>query len=340
MPFEPRFTMLIPLIDLNNALQPGAPRSTEVAQQMRAAGLSAGFFYVSHHGIAASLVEQQFSATKALFDLPMAAKEAISLKKSACMRGYEALGLQTLDASARPDLKESFYCGQPYPPEHPYVRQGFYSYGSNQWPAELPELQAQCTAYIDAMLVLARRLMQLIALSLALPEDWFDGERGGGAHSASPADSPLVTLRLLRYPPHPADADERSFGAGAHTDWGSITLLAQDRLGGLEVQMPDGHWAAATPIDGTFVVNLGDMMPRWTNGLYHSNPHRVRNLHSGGQPRHSIPFFYSPDYLVRVAPVPTCVSADNPARFAPCTVGEHLQQMAARTYGLAAEATP
>jgi isopenicillin N synthase-like dioxygenase len=316
--------MQIPLIDLTGALQPGSPRSAEVARQIRAAGLSAGFFYVRGHGVSVTLIERQFEATRALFDLPMAAKEAVSLKNSPCMRGYEALGAQTLDAQARPDLKESFYCGIAYPPEHPYVRQNFYSYGANQWPATLPGLQAQCEEYIGAMLALARRMMQLMALSLDLPETFFDA----GTHS------PMVTLRLLRYPPHPADADERSFGAGAHTDWGAITLLAQDGHGGLEVQMPDGAWAATTPVPETLVVNLGDMVPRWTNGLYHSNPHRVRNLHSGGQPRHSIPFFYSPDYQARVEPVPSCVSADIPARFAPCTAGEHLQQMAAQTYGL------
>ena len=316
--------MRIPLIDLTDALQPGAPRSAEVAQQVRAAALASGFFYVSRHGISPDLIDRQFEATQALFDLPLSAKQAVSLTKSVSLRGYEALGLQTLDADARPDLKESFYCGLEYPPDHPYVRAGYYSYGSNQWPAQLPALREQCDAYTAAMLALARRLMQLMALSLGLPETWFDAG----------TNNPMVTLRLLRYPPHPADADERSFGAGAHTDWGAITLLAQDALGGLEVQMPDGTWAAATPIEGTLVINLGDMVPRWTNGLYHSNPHRVRNVHSGGLPRHSIPFFYSPDYLARVEPVPTCVSAHNPPRFAPCTAGEHLQQMAAQTYGL------
>ena len=318
--------MQIPLIDLSDALQPGAPRSADVATQIRAAALAAGFFYVRNHGITASLIERQFELTQALFDLPLAAKQAVSLTQSRCMRGYEALGQQTLNAESRPDLKESFYCGLPYAADHPYVRQGFYSYGDNQWPAELPQLAAQCQAYMDAMLALARRLMQLLALSLNLPETAFEGRE----------DHPMVTLRLLRYPPHPADADERSFGAGAHTDWGSITLLAQDSLGGLEVSMPDGSWASATPIEGTLVINLGDMVPRWTNGMYHSNPHRVRNVYSAGQPRHSIPFFYSPDYLASVAPVATCVSDDNPPRFEPCTVGEHLQQMAAKTYGLGA----
>ena len=262
---------------------------------------------------------------RALFDLPMAAKEAVSLKHSRCMRGYEAMGEQTLDEHARPDLKESFYCGLPYPDDHPYVQRGYYSYGANQWPAELPALAPQCAAYTDAMLALARRLMQLMALSLDLPEHWFDGS----------GDHPMVTLRLLRYPPHPADADERSFGAGAHTDWGAITLLAQDRhRRARRCRCPTA--AGATPRRSR--ARWWSTWATWCRAgpTACTTPTRTAcaTCTAAAQPRHSIPFFYSPDYLARVEPVPTCVSADNPPRYAPCTAGEHLQQMAAKTYGL------
>ncbi len=316
--------MAIPLINLADALRPGAPRSAQVATELRAAGTASGFFYVIQHGVSEALLRDQFHLTQQLFDLPQAQKDAISLHNSPAMRGYESLGAQTLDAAARPDLKESFYCGLEHGPSHPYVRKGYQSYGANQWPAQLPHMATQCAAYIAAMQGLAQRLMQLMALSLDLPEDHFDHTH----------DNPMITLRLLRYPPHPAGADEHTFGAGAHTDWGAITLLAQDQHGGLEVCMPDGSWVAATPLQGALVVNLGDMIPRWTNGRYHSNPHRVRNVHSGGAPRHSIPFFYSPDYEARVEPVATCVPAGEAPRFAPCTVGEHLREMYQKTYGL------
>ena len=143
---------------------------------------------------------------------------------------------------------------------------------------------------------------------------------------------------MVRYPAHPEGADERTFGAGAHTDWGAVTILAQDAHGGLEVQMPDGGWVAATPMEGTFVVNLGDMIPRWTNGLYHSNPHRVRNTFSGGEARYSIPFFYEPEYLARIVPVPGTVPAGEAPRYTPCTAGEHLQEMYRKTYGLPKQA--
>jgi isopenicillin N synthase-like dioxygenase len=287
----------IPVIDLDGALAVGGPGSPRAARALREAAMASGFFYVRRHGVPADLVAGQFAATERFFALPPEQKEAISLRRSPSAQGYEAIGTQTLDAASRPDLKESFYCGLPYPDDHPYVRAGHRSYGRSQWPAALPGMQAQCEAYMAAQRRLAERLMQLMALSLGLPETHFDDCFG----------SPMVTLRLLRYPPHPADADERTFGAGAHTDWGAITILAQDAHGGLEVQLPDGRWAEATPLPDTFVVNLGDMIPRWTNGLYHSNPHRVRNVKSGGAARHSIPFFYSPDYETRVVPLPVCV---------------------------------
>ncbi|MDD0838321.1 2-oxoglutarate and iron-dependent oxygenase domain-containing protein [Curvibacter sp. HBC61] len=312
----------LPLLDLHDALTPGSPRSAEVARQFRAAAQDSGFFYVRGHGVPQALIDAQFALAEQLLTLPAAVREALSIRHSPASRGFEALGAQTLDASAHPDLKESFYCGLAYPDDHPYVRAGYQTYGHNQWPAELPEAPARCEAYQQAMLTLAQRLMQLMALSLDLPEHYFDAANG----------SPMVTLRMVRYPPHPPGADEHTFGAGAHTDWGALTLLAQDHHGGLEVCTPRGDWIEATPLPGTLVVNLGDMVPRWTNGRYHSNPHRVRNRHSGGAARYSIPFFYEPDYLAPITPVPGTVAPGETPRFEPCTAGEHLRQMYLKTY--------
>ncbi len=315
---------MIPVIDLSEALRPRGRRRAEVARELRAAAMSSGFFYVRHHGVPAELVQRQFELARCLFEVNESTRSALDMRHSPTMRGYENIGAQTLDAGARPDLKESFYCGMAYPADHPYVLAGYQTYGHNQWPAEVPEAPAVCEAYIQTMLALSRQLMQLLALSLDLAEDYFDDT----------SESPMLTLRMVRYPPHPEGADERTFGAGAHTDWGALTILAQDGHGGLEVQMPAGDWVAATPIKDCFVVNLGDMIPRWTNGRYHSNPHRVRNLHSGGRPRYSIPFFYEPDYAALIEPVPGTVPAGEAPRFASCTAGEHLKEMYRRSYGL------
>lgn len=321
--------MTIPVVDLAEALAPGSPGGHAVAPAIRTACEAAGFFYVVGHGVPASQVGAMFDAARALFDLPQADKEAIALRLSPAMRGYESIGSQTLDAASLPDLKESFYCGIDYADDHPYVQRRYQSYGRNRWPLALPALRPVCEDYLNAMCALSRRLMQLVALALGEPESTFDH-----AHA-----NPMVTLRLLRYPPHPEGADARLWGAGAHTDWGAVTVLAQDHHGGLEVQRPDGTWIAAPPLEDSFVVNLGDMMPRWTNGRFHSNPHRVRNVASGGEPRYSIPFFYSPDYLTRVEPLPGCVDAAHPPRFAACTVGEHLHERYVATYGLKTHTT-
>ena len=254
--------MSIPVLDLADALQPGAPRSAEVAAQLRAAAMASGFFYVRRHGLPAGLIERQFGlARRLLEDVPLSTRTALAMHHSPTMRGYELMGAQTLDLAARPDVKESFYCGSAYPDDHPYVRAGYQTYGGNQWPPQVPEAPAVCEAYIQALLGLSRRLMQLLALSLALPEDFFD------ATSASP----MLTLRMIRYPAHPEDADADTYGAGAHTDWGAITILAQDGHGGLEVRMPDGRWVAAVPIADCLVVNLGDMIPRWTNAVSYTH---------------------------------------------------------------------
>jgi isopenicillin N synthase-like dioxygenase len=319
--------MPIPILDLDGALLRAGPRSAEVAAQLREAASTSGFFYVRNHGIAASQVERQFDLARQLLEqVPLATRTQLAMHNSPTMRGYELMGAQTLDLAARPDVKESFYCGMAYPEDHPYVQARYQTYGGNQWPPELPQAPQICETYIQSLLALSRRLMQLLALSLQLPEDYFD------ATSASP----MLTLRMIRYPAHPADADEQTFGAGAHTDWGAITILAQDMHGGLEVCMPDGSWVPATPVKDCFVVNLGDMIPRWTNGHYHSNPHRVRNTYSNGRARYSIPFFYEPDYMARIEAVPGSVAVGEMPKFAPCTAGEHLTEMYRSTYNLQA----
>jgi isopenicillin N synthase-like dioxygenase len=145
----------------------------------------------------------------------------------------------------------------------------------------------------------------------------------------------MQTLRLIHYPPQPAVAAFNQLGAGAHTDWGGVTLLAQDDIGGLEVKNVADDWIAAIPVPGTFVVNLGDLMARWTNGLYRSNMHRVKNNNASGRDRYSVPFFYSPDPKARIECLPTCFDAGHPPQFEACTASEHLLEMFRRSYGYA-----
>lgn len=320
----------IPVIDLAGSFSADPAARKGVAWEIHKACRETGFFYVANHGIAADLVARQFEWARRFFDLTLEEKMAIHMKHSRSTAGYEPIGGQWLDSQdaaaevAPPDLKESFYCAMELPDDHPFAVKGLRGFGHNQWPAALPGFREQMLAYQAAVRSLGDRLLAMIALSLDLPESFF-----GPVY-----DLPITTLRLIKYPPHPPDAKDNQIGAGAHTDWGGVTLLAQDDSGGLEVQNLEGKWLEATPIPGTFVVNLGDLMARWTNGIYRSNMHRVKNNRSGSD-RYSVPFFYSPRPTAIIECMPTCHDASNPPQFATCTAIEHLNEMFRRSYGYA-----
>ena len=318
----PKAATHIPVIDLAPSFTDSPVERRAVAWEIHKACRDVGFFYVRNHGIAEEMIKAEFASSKAFFDLPAEQRMAVRMSNSPNRAGYEGIGGQTLDTDAPPDLKESFYTNNDLPDDHPYVKAGARGYGGNQWP-DLPGFREQQLAYHAAVCKLGFHLMRLLALSLDLQED----------HFLPLYETAQTTLRIIKYPPHPAGSQFNQLGAGAHTDWGGITLLAQDDIGGLEVQNADGDWISATPIPGTFVVNLGDMIARWTNGLYHSNMHRVLNNLSAGRDRYSVACFFSPDRNAIIECLPTCVDEDNPPKFATCTAGEHLDEMFRRSYG-------
>jgi isopenicillin N synthase-like dioxygenase len=311
----------IPVIDL--ALAADADGKRVLAREIHRACRDTGFFYVRNHGVPQGLLEAQFAFAARFFALPPERKHQLHMNRSRSFAGYEPIAGQTLDSDSPPDLKEGYYYSRDLPDDHPYVVAGIRGYGANQWPDELVGFRDQMLAYYAAVRALGDRLLGLLALSLQLPEKWF----------APMYREAAGTVRLLRYPPHPRDARFNQLGAGAHTDWGGITLLAQDDLGGLEVQNSAGEWIDARPIAGTFVVNLGDLMQRWTNDVYRSTLHRVLNNAPAGRDRYSVPFFYSPAHHARIQCLSTCIGPGNPPKYLPCTAGEHLMEMFNRTYG-------
>lgn len=313
--------MGLPVIDISGlaASDPAARRA--VGDALRSACLEHGFFYCTGHGVPQGLIDAAMAQTQALFDLPETAKIALDKAQSPANRGYEHLGGQTLQPGAMPDRKEGFYIGEDLGSDHPRVQAGAFNAGANLWPDDLPAFRPVMVAYFAALNVVAARLMQGLALSLELPEDHF---------SAFTTD-PAATLRLLHYPPsRPEVPDE--LGAGAHTDFGGLTILLQDDNGGLQVMGQDG-WIEAPPVPGAYVVNLGDMIARWTNDRYRSTLHRVINR--SGNERYSIPFFYSgnPDHEVRC--LPTCLADGEQPKYPPVRVQDHLRAMYARTYAAA-----
>ena len=295
--------MAVPLIDLQSASAP------QLAARIDEALRGAGFFAISGHGVPAEVSGTAFAASHGFFNLPMANKACWHIDHSRHNRGFDPIGWQSLDPARPPDLKESFYVGV----EH---------VGPNQWPDEalVPGFRAAVVAYAAAMEALAVRLMRLFESALELPAGYFDAFMR----------QPICTTRLLHYPPQPALAAPGQIGCGAHTDWGALTLLAQDDAGGLQVQRADGSWLDVQPVPGAFVVNVGDLMQRWTNDRWRSTVHRVVNKVSG-RDRWSIAYFFDLDGDVRIEPLPACVSDERPARYGAITPAEHLAEMYRRT---------
>jgi len=310
----------IPVIDLS------AGTSATQAAAIGHALEHAGFLTLTGHGVPQAVFDAAFAASHRFFAQPDAAKAEVHIAQSRHKHGWDPIGWQALDAAAPPDLKESFYLGVERGPEHPLVREGIDNQGPNQWPVEatLPGFRGACEAYMAQMQALSRRLMRLIALSLGLPGDYFDAFMR----------DPTCTTRLLHYPAMTptqlASVAAGQLGCGAHTDWGAITLLAQDAAGGLEVRLPGGEWQALAPVPDALVLNTGDMMQRWTNDRYPSTLHRVVNR-AAGRERYSIAYFCDLDHHARIEALPTCVSAERPARYAPTSAGEHLIEMYRRT---------
>lgn len=318
---EPRRS-LTPVLDIGPWLN--GQDKAGVAREFDRICRDIGFFYLVGHGIAPQRMADMLALAARFFALPEEEKRRYTV--GANRRGYEPFGLQTLDFDAPPDIKESLLIGGNQSPDHPYVREGLANYSPNRWPddQDIPGFQRACAAYYTDMLALGRELMAIFATVAGLAEDYFDPMLA----------EPMATLRLIHYPPQPGAVQNNQIGCGAHTDWGAVTLLLQDDTGGLEVQDASGEWLYADPLPGAYVVNIGDMMPVWTNGAYFSNPHRVRNKHPE-RDRYSLPFFIDPDYHAQVACLDAFRLPEETPRLAPRSVGEHIDLMYATSYGKA-----
>lgn len=311
----------LPIIDLSLLDNPAPGSREQLARELDRTCRESGFFYVAGHGIPPELTGEVFRQSRALFALPEDQKEQISKSLSPANRGYESLKGQTLEPGTPPDLKEGFYIGEELDSHDPRVVAGRFNQGPNQWPESLPEFAPVMQRYFHAMNQLSTRIMEALALALDLPRDHFQDF----------CQQPLSTLRLLHYPPQPANPAPGEKGCGAHTDFGGITVLLLDEHPGLQVWDHRGErWIQAPPIPGTFVVNLGDMIARWTNDRYRSTLHRVVNI--SGAERYSVPFFFSgnPDHQVRC--LPGCLAPGESPLYPPTTVERHLMDMYRRTY--------
>lgn len=295
----------IPLLDLAPLASGGD--TSELVQTFAKAYGETGFAYAINHRIDRGLRAAVFDASERFHALPEAAKNAIALDKN--HRGYIAINTSTdvnsdLAEVTKPNQSASFMMMR----EDDEVSTDIYLSGPNQWP-DLAGFRAACEDYAAAMTDLGRSLMSL-ALNAAGVTD----------HAILAGfDTPTIWLRLLHYPPQAAQSDDDLYGSAPHKDFGCLTLLAQDDVGGLQVQTPAGNWVDVPPIEGALIINVGDMLHRMTNGRLLSTPHRVIN--KTGRERYSVPFFFDPHVSTDIAPLP----GTGAPKFAPINFGDFLR---------------
>jgi polar amino acid transport system ATP-binding protein len=277
----------LPLIDVAPLVAGSAGRDA-VAAQIGAACRAHGFFYVTGHGVAPALVKRLEALSHRFFELPEETKMQWRMALGGrAWRGYFPLGGEL--TSGRPDWKEGLYLGTELPATHPLVQAKTPVHGPNLFP-DVPGFRETILDYMTAVTQLGHRLMEGIALSLGLPAGYF-AER----YTADP----LILFRLFNYPTQPVpEGLDVQWGVGEHTDYGLLTILHQDHIGGLAVHTPGG-WIDAPPVAGSFVCNIGDMLDRMTGGLYKSTPHRVKR-NTSGHDRLSFPLFFDPNFEARV----------------------------------------
>jgi isopenicillin N synthase-like dioxygenase len=291
----------LPVIDVSPLVAGGTAAARAAAS--RAIGdacRDSGFFYATGHGVTASMQERLDALSRRFFALPHEAKMEISMAQGGrAWRGFFPMGDEL--TSGRPDIKEGLYFGSELPADHPRVREGWPLHGANLWPAQLPELRPAVLDYMAATTRAAHGIVEGIALSLGLEARYF------AAHYTS---DPTILFRIFHYPAPRHEDHPESWGVGEHTDYGLLTLLAQDDSGGLQVKTPRG-WIDAPPLPGTLVCNIGDMLDRLTGGRFRSTPHRVRN--DSGRGRLSFPLFFDPDFAAEIVPLPQHAVTDDSA---------------------------
>lgn len=304
----------LPVLDVAPLFADDPAARLQAAQALGRAARESGFFYVRGHGVAPELIARLIHQAKTFFGLPLEEKMQYYIGDSSQHKGYVPQGEEVFSGGTK-DRKEAFDLGCDLPADHPEAIAGTPLMGPNVWPA-LPGFREDVSAYYTAAIRLGEGLFRGFALALGLDEH----------HFAPYLKNPPSQLRLLHFPHNPEAVDE--VGIGAHTDYECFTILLPTAPG-LEVMNGAGEWIDAPPIEGAFVVNIGDMLETWTNGEFVATSHRVRKVK---EERYSFPLFCSCDYYTVVQPLPAFVSETRPAAYRAVTAGEHLFAQTAQSF--------
>ena len=307
----------IPVLDIGPYLAGEPSAAAPLARAIARTCEDTGFLVVANHGVPQILPDRVFAVAAQFFARPEPDK--LALKIGELNIGYLPFGGQTVrhspvNKNTKPNFSESFYITRDRALDHPDIVNRKRLIGLNRWPADMPEFRAATMEYYAAMERMTTRLVPIVALALDLPADYF----------AAAFAEPNCAIRLIHYPPQP-DPGDNEFGFAPHTDNNLITFLAQSALPGLEVRTQEGEWIRPPAVPGTFVVNTGAMLARYSNDRFRATPHRVINRNDAS--RYAIPFFLGPNHDCVVACVPSCVGPDNPPKYEPTTYGDFTERL-------------
>jgi isopenicillin N synthase-like dioxygenase len=313
----------IPVIDFGPYFAGQAGALEILAGQVRHACEEVGFLYALNHGVQRATIDRAFAASKRFHALPLEQKLGLRLNQNNI--GYMPMNASvqaasTVHKATKPNQNESFFISHDRPADHPDVLAGVPLRGRNQWPHGQDDMRAGMVAYFNTLGAMCDRMLPAFAVALDMPPDHFAPFFANEAHA---------NLRFLHYPPQ-QDLSENTFGAAPHTDNSFMTALARTGVPGLAVRLPSGEWYAPPVIPGTFLINLGNIMRRWSNDRFLSTPHGVIN--DTGTDRYSIAYFHSPNPASVIECLPSCVSAGNPPRYQPAIYRDLVLEFYRRNY--------
>ncbi len=311
----------IPTVDLRAFLTGTPDAQRRIAAEVDEICRTTGFVVIENHGVAEDIIAAAWEASREFFDLPLRAKLEVRPDDPGCPRGYfpmaaEALA-KSLGVETPPDIKESFGIGPlRAPPGGIDVADFEFHYGENLWPRRPEQLRRALTDYFEALTEACSRVLRLFAAALDLPQDHFEPFHR----------YPMCALRCINYPASDAPLLPGQRAAGEHSDYGSLTMLKSDpEVPGLEIRLPSGEWAEAPLVEHAFIVNIGDLMARWTNDRWVSTLHRVvLPAETGSERRQSMAFFHNTSFDARIECIPTCLDPGEEPKYEPVLAGRYL----------------
>lgn len=315
-------TANLPVIDVHAFRHADAAASTKIAEAVVRACEEWGFFYVNRHGIPEAVLGNARRVALEFFRGPGEIKKKVHISQVPHHRGYVGHYDVSPDVQKGGDIREAYKVALELPEDDPDFLAGITMYGPNIWPQEYPEFQQHVYRLYESFLDLSADIFDLFAVGLGLPRGYF----------VPMAAKPASVMNVNYYPATSVSGSDTS-GIGAHSDYEAFAMLWQDDVGGLQIQSLEGDWQAVQPLDGTLVINIGDLMSRWTNDRFRATRHRVIN--KSGKERMSVACFGNTNFHAMIECLPSCCSAENPARYPPVTSGEYLMDAVRRTYAYA-----